>query len=185
MHSVRPTLATVPVSEAARQYAELFPQVYRALCRIQHLADSKITPQGWALLQRLEYTGPLTVQELTGMLGRAQSAVSEMVAGLVRAGRLRRVKDPDDRRRTLVWLTDAGLEFLHRQRDVLDRERLTLALAKMSARERRALLDATRGLLQAAAGAQPDGSTRRPSIRRAGPPNRKSHRKHDERKRVK
>ena len=135
-----PSAPTIPISDAARQYADLFPQVYRALCRIEHVDQARITPQGWALLQRLEYTGPLTVRELTELLGRAQSVVSEMVAGLVRSGRLRRIKDPRDRRRTLVWLTDVGLEFLHRQRDVLDRERLSQALANMSASERSALL---------------------------------------------
>ena len=48
------------------------------------------------------------VSEAAAHLSRAQSVVSEIVDGLEDKGLLARMRDSRDRRRTLVWLTDAG-----------------------------------------------------------------------------
>jgi DNA-binding MarR family transcriptional regulator len=140
----------VATTDPAGRYAELFPEVYRLLGRRQHRDDQRVTPQGWATLQHLELTGPLTVHEMTLHLSRAQSVVSDMVSVLERAGLLRRMRDPNDRRRTLVWLTDEGLAFLRRQRDVLDRNRLARVLSHVAPDDREALLRGTASLLRAA-----------------------------------
>jgi DNA-binding MarR family transcriptional regulator len=86
-------------------------------------------------------------------LQRAQSVVSEVVDHLERDGLLERARDPRDRRRALVWLTEAGLAYLERDRDVLSRELLARAMARMTLAARAALLRGTRALIQADGGA--------------------------------
>ncbi len=140
----------VTPARTSKIYRELYPELYRLLGRRVRSEDPRVTPQGWAVLQHLELAGPLTVQEMTTHLGRAQSVVSEMVATLERAGMLVRLKDPDDRRRTLVWISEEGSGFLQRQREVLDRERLDRAIAAMTPSERDALLEGTSALVRAA-----------------------------------
>lgn len=65
---------------------------------------------------------------------------------------LERETDPDDRRRTLIWLTPVGQAALRRHREVLSEERLAQALAKMPAEESGALLQALRSLVQSSKG---------------------------------
>ena len=57
----------------------------------------------------LTQAGPLTVGELADHLDRARSVVSELVSQLEANGLAAREDDPADRRRTLVWLSEAGL----------------------------------------------------------------------------
>ena len=135
-------------STAAAAFAELFPAAYLRF----HRRDDKRAPIGQAaraVLQHLSLTGPLTVGEAARHLDRAQSVVSEIVEALVGKGLLERVRDPRDRRRTLVWLTDAGATLLERERDVLSRALLEQAMRRMSDAEAAALLTGMRALLRA------------------------------------
>ena len=79
------------------------------------------------------------------------SVVSEIVAQLEGHGLLEREPDPDNRRRTLVWLTRAGLERLRTDADVLDRELVAAAMAGLDEDTRRGLLDGLEALLAASA----------------------------------
>lgn len=110
---------------------ELLPRIYLLLHR-RHAREDRVTPQSWAVLQHLTMTGPLTVGEMARHLERAQSVVTEIVDGLERRGLLARMRDERDRRRTLVWLTDAAHEVMEREREVLDRTRVHEALSAMS-----------------------------------------------------
>ena len=78
-------------------------------------------------------------------LKRAQSVASGIVDTLVRRGLLARVKQG---RESLVWLTDGGRDQLLRDQEVLSRELLDAAFAKMSAADRRALIRGVRALLE-------------------------------------
>jgi DNA-binding MarR family transcriptional regulator len=137
-----------PVNAAAETFGELFAQVYLRF----HRRDGKraeLPSASRAVLQHLSVTGPLTVGEMGQHLDRAQSVVSEIVDHLERDGLLERIRDPRDRRRTLVWLTEAGLAYLAHDREVLSRELLERAMARMTAERRDALLEAVRDLLRA------------------------------------
>ena len=154
--------------EAARRLGELFPAVYLAL----HRRDGKRRPLAAAsnaVLQHLTLTGPVRVGELARHLGRAQSVVSEIVAHLERDGLLERRRDPADARRALVWLSDAGVDRLDDERQVLSRELTARAMGRMTAREVAALLRGL-GALVAAATAKPSSqdrkATRKPKRRR-------------------
>jgi DNA-binding MarR family transcriptional regulator len=53
------------------------------------------------------------------------------VTHLERQGLLEREDDPDDRRRTLIWLTPDGHEALRRDREVLGVDHLARTLARL------------------------------------------------------
>lgn len=94
-------------------------------------------------------SGPLTVGEAAQHLDRAQSVVSEIVDRLEAKGLLERLRDARDRRRVLVWLSEAGQAHLAREQQVLDVERLAAAAAALSPGERRGLVEGLRALVRA------------------------------------
>src|SRR5579864_7156301 len=96
---------------AAEEFCDLFPAVYLHFCK-RPRRDRRLTPQMAAVLSHLSLSGPLTVGEMAVHFDRAQSVVSEIVDGLVTKGLLARVRDQRDRRRTLVWLSDAAHEAM-------------------------------------------------------------------------
>jgi DNA-binding MarR family transcriptional regulator len=132
----------------AQRFAALFPEIYLRFHRRDE-KHSQLSGASRAVLTHLAMTGPLTVGEAAGHLQRAQSVVSEIVGQLTGKGLLERWRDPRDRRRTLVWLSPAGLEFLERDRDVLSVELLAAAFAGMTADERTALSVGVGALLRA------------------------------------
>jgi len=139
-----------PAWAAAQQFAGLFPTIYLRFHR-RDVKHSELSGASRAVLTHLAMSGPLTVGEAAGHLQRAQSVVSEIITQLSGKGLLERWRDPRDRRRTLVWLTPLGLEFLDRDRDVLSVDLLAGAFARMSEAEREALSVGVRALLRAAA----------------------------------
>ena len=135
--------------ELARRFELLFRRTYLQF----HRRDGKrsgLTGASRAVLSHLAHTGPLTVGEAARHLDRAQSVVSDIVTGLVGKGLLEREPDPADRRRTLVWLTPAGLDELDRDDRVLSLELLAGALGRMPAADRAALLAGLQALTEAA-----------------------------------
>ena len=140
------------LDEASRRYAELFPVVYLRF----HRRDGKrhaLPAASRAVLQHLTLTGPVSIGELAHHLDRVQSVVSDIVSHLERDGLLERQRDPTDARRTLVWLSEAGLARIDQDREVLSRDALARAMARMSAGDRASLLRGTQALVAAADGA--------------------------------
>jgi len=148
---------------AAAELGELFPAIYLRFHERRPKRAVRFTPQMWAVVQHLALSGPLTVTEAARHMDRAQSVMSATIDALVARGVLERMRDARDRRRTLVWLTDAGHEAIQAGRRVLSHERLTDALRELTAAERRGLLDGMRALL--GGGARPadvaKGSTKK------------------------
>jgi DNA-binding MarR family transcriptional regulator len=157
---------------AAAAFAELFPAVYLRFHRRDAKRDA-LPSASRAVLQHLSAAGPLAVGEMARHLQRSQSVVSEVVDHLERDGLLERVRDSRDRRRVLVWLTEAGLAYLASDRDVLSRELLTRAMSGMTAAARAALLRGIRDLIRADAATTtpppPLPTHRRPRGRRSPP----------------
>lgn len=117
-----------------------------------HRRDGKRTEVSSAsrgVLTHLALSGPLTVGELSLHLDRAQSVVSELVTRLVGKGLLARERDPDNGRRTLVWLTDEGIAFLQRDRQVLSTDLIARTMSRMEPADREALLRGLRALIAA------------------------------------
>ncbi|HHG90735.1 MAG TPA: MarR family transcriptional regulator, partial [Devosia sp.] len=63
----------------------------------------------------------------------------EMINHLEKKGLLERDQDPDDGRRTLVWLSTEGRDALSLSRAVLDTKRITTAAARMRPQKGRSL----------------------------------------------
>jgi DNA-binding MarR family transcriptional regulator len=135
--------------EAATEYRRLFPSVYLWLHR-RDRKRSALSGAAQALLTHLAGRGPLSIGECARHFERAQSVVSETVDQLERRDLLARVADDGDRRRRLVWLTDAGRARLLDDQDVLSGDLLRDAIQRMSSRHRSMLIEETRALVEAA-----------------------------------
>jgi DNA-binding MarR family transcriptional regulator len=64
-----------------------------------------------SILKRLHRSGPTTAASLAAVEHVSQQAVAQSVAAMRAAGLVDSEPDPSDRRKTLVGITDAGLEM--------------------------------------------------------------------------
>lgn len=134
--------------DAADEFCECFPATYLAFHR-RDGRRNELSNASRAVLQHLSRTGPISIGEAARHLDRAQSVVSEIVSQLEGHGLLEREPDPDNRRRTLVWLTPAGLERLRTDADVLDRTLVARAMHHLDEATRRGLIDGLNALVSA------------------------------------
>jgi len=104
-------------------------------------------PDPLALLHHLSRTGPLTVTEAARHFSSSQAAMNEILAQAEARGLLARATDQRDRRRTLVWLSDAGLRALEASQQVLSVAKLEVAFEPLPAVHRQDVLDAPGRLL--------------------------------------
>ena len=133
----------------ARQFGQLYRQLYqRAVRRIDDARDAP-SAETTALLLHLAQTGPLTLSELSGHFDRALSTLSAKVAALEARGLLARQRDEEDARRALIWLSPPGREHLLQALDVLDTTLLAAAAQVLSPEQRGTLLTGLQSLLAA------------------------------------
>ena len=130
-------------------FCAAYPRAYLAFHR-RDGRRSGLTNASRAVLTHLVGSGPITVGEAARHLDRAQSVVSDIVTQLETHGLLEREADPEDRRRTLVWLTEAGLTRLRDDADVLDRTLVACAMEQLDDTTRRGLIDGLNALIAAA-----------------------------------
>jgi DNA-binding MarR family transcriptional regulator len=131
--------------ETLEEIAAVLAEVTTAM--IRHLSDR----QGLSLttastLIRLEREGSVRLTALAAAEGVAQPSMTQLVQRLERQGLVERVSDPEDRRVTLVAITDAGRALLA-ERGQFRRTRLAEMLATLPAEEREALGSAMRAAL--------------------------------------
>lgn len=101
-------------------------------------------------LATLRREGPTRITALATAQGVTQPSMTALIASLEKSGMVVRRTDPDDRRASLIELTDAGLErSIARRRDATDR--IAGYLAQLPDDQREVLLaaiPALRGLEQ-------------------------------------
>jgi DNA-binding MarR family transcriptional regulator len=132
----------------AREFESSFQHSYLRFHR-RDGKRSEISSASRGVLTHLALSGPLTVGEMSLHLDRAQSVVSELVSRLECKGLLARERDPANGRRTLVWLTDDGIAYLQRDREVLSIDLLSITMSRMDPEDRGALLRGLRALIAA------------------------------------
>ncbi len=89
-----------------REAAEV-PQALAVL-----FAEHRLTARHGGVLAQLAPSPPLSVTELAGRIGVSLSTASELVGDLSRAGIVARREDSDNRRRTLVSISDDWREVV-------------------------------------------------------------------------
>lgn len=152
--SARPDLDTSPVAVVAR--------LGRAAAYVDAgvnaaLAEFGLTRAAWDVLASLRRTDPphrLSPTELYLGLMRTSGAMTHRLAGLERAGLVKRVPDPADGRGMLVELTRKGKALVDRTAPAHLANERTL-LAALSAGEQRELATLLRKLLRTFEGEEP------------------------------
>jgi DNA-binding MarR family transcriptional regulator len=103
--------------------------------------DDLTTPELEAL-SRLDRAGPATPSALARAAQVSPQAMGVTVNGLERRGLIQRSPDPDDGRRTVLSLTDAGRHVLHSKRSERTRQLAALLADGFSRQELDILLRA-------------------------------------------
>lgn len=134
-------------NQAAERFVELFHGIFLRYHERRDPGERELSLEALGVLHHLSRTGPLTVTEAARHFERSQAAMSEIFARLERRELVVRYPDERDRRRTLVWMSQAGVEAWRRSRRVLDPSRLERAFAELDAAERGDALRALERLL--------------------------------------
>ncbi|HZQ88917.1 MAG TPA: MarR family transcriptional regulator [Gaiellaceae bacterium] len=134
-----------PSAEAIRAAAELRAVLGQLLRRLR-TENSRPTSQ-LSVLGRLDRGGPQTTSGLAAAEHMRPQSMAEIVAELQADGLVDRTPDPTDRRQLLVGLTQAGRDFVRRERRRRE-DWLSQAISEeLSAREQALLVEAV-GLLR-------------------------------------
>lgn len=85
----------------------------RSLTRLltSEFSHLEVTPEQWSVLKRLEEEDSITIKELSKRVGKDQANVTRISDLLERKGYLIRKPNPEDKRSSLVCLTEAGREI--------------------------------------------------------------------------
>lgn len=136
--------------DSARQFMQLYQGLYEQLHSSWAKGELPPSAEALAVMRHLMQTGPLTITEAARHFNRAQSAMSELIDRLQANGYVNRIKDNRDKRRTLIWVTEAGRALDERSQEVMDRALLQESLDLLSEQERRQLMQLMQTLLTAA-----------------------------------
>lgn len=99
-------LATLERLALGSRLKALSDHFYGAVDEVYQTRGARIESRWLPVLRYLWDTGPSSVTEVAGAIGQTHSAVSQLTDKLVRAGMVRRRRDPADGRRTVLTLTD-------------------------------------------------------------------------------
>lgn len=136
----------MPNQSRAEQFDALYGRVWRSFFKTD---AGRLSQHERQLLHHVPADGGIPLGDVARHLGIPKSSASEQVKSLERRGFLRRHRDPSDERRLAIVLTRAGIAQV-RSDSVLDLKRLQVALSKLRAADRDALLAGLDRLLAAA-----------------------------------
>lgn len=96
--------------EASRFYRFLRTsmRMKTAMYRPLHASGLDITPEQWSVLSCLWEKDGLYSIEIAEKTGRNKHTISRIINLLLKKGLVRRERDPEDKRRAYVYLTDQG-----------------------------------------------------------------------------
>lgn len=129
--------AETPASEHCVVIAGKYPLAFAAETRtglllgrlgavLADIADERLSAHGlsgrdYSILAILAVDGPDSQYRLASLLGRAPGIIVSAIDGLQRQGLVKRTRDPEDRRRSIVTLTAAGQRKLARADALADK----------------------------------------------------------------
>ena len=125
---------------AARDLRVVFSRLRRRLRDVAIGGD--LTPSQTAVLTRLWKEGASSASALAGAERVRPQSMATIVAALGQRGLIERRPDPEDGRRQVVSLTDAGRERAESDRQVREEWLARAMQERYSERERRIILDA-------------------------------------------
>lgn len=106
-----------------------------------------ITSLQFAILQNIFHQGPLTITEISRVRLLDPSTLVPAADALERAGLARRVKDPKDRRRTPLEITQAGRDLLTRIPVLMEEDALARSLTNIGEEDQQQLQRLLRALV--------------------------------------
>jgi DNA-binding MarR family transcriptional regulator len=160
------------LGDAVRRVLEDYPRIFYA-CHTRHVRDPAtrklVSAHQASILDHLDERDPTSLTLLARHMGVTAGTMSVAVDRLVRAGYVRRARDPTDGRRVQLRLTSAGAR-VRDAHSVLEPERVRAMLARLNPRERTDALHGLRLLAEAAMREMPKkrlyGLGRRDAVRR-------------------
>ena len=103
--------------EHARELRKIDAQMHKSMPAVD---TGRIGPMGSLLLMQLDAMQPCNIQALAPAMGRDNSQLTRLTRDLEAKGVLKREPSPEDRRATLLSLTDEGRKFLLEAKAVLN-----------------------------------------------------------------
>ncbi|MCF8038092.1 MAG: MarR family transcriptional regulator [Desulfohalobiaceae bacterium] len=82
-----------------------------ALYRVLHARGLEITPEQWSVLSCLWEKEGLYSTEIAEKTGRDKHTISRIINLLLKKGLVRRQRDPQDKRRAYLYLSEKGREL--------------------------------------------------------------------------
>jgi homoprotocatechuate degradation regulator HpaR len=82
------------------------------------LASSGVNEQKWRVLRVLQERGPLELSQVAAEAVLLLSSLTRMVGPMVDEGLITRMTPPEDRRKSVVAITPAGLELVNAHAEV-------------------------------------------------------------------
>ena len=162
--------------DIVRQAADTVAQVrtlWRELFRnpFSEAQEHGLTGPQVTLLATLVSRGPMALTELSRALGMSHSTASGIVDRLQARGLIERTQDPDDRRRSVLRVTERVRQYVGKL-ELGPSGRVASALARGTAAERRMIRDAfaTLARLLEQEGGKSAAAERPGARRRASPP---------------
>jgi len=132
---------------------EAYPRVYFA-CHTRHVRDPQsgdaLSAHQASILDHLDEVDGVSMTDLAGHMGVTVATMSLAIDRLERKGYARRDRDPGDRRRVLLRITEAGVR-VREAKSVLDPVRIEQVLSRLSDADRAAALDGLDLLARASA----------------------------------
>ena len=133
------------MKDAVSLLMTFYPKIYLA-CHTRHVNDPvkgvKLTAHQGSILDHLDVSESITMQELALHLGVTPSTMSITIDRLSKLGYVKREKDKADSRRVNLFLTSHG-DKIKQSKSVLDAARVKQMLSRLTEKERG---EAMRGL---------------------------------------